>query len=140
MTLQRFNRLLRDIYGTEGQLAVGKLLAERRKDLADKIQRAATAQGAAADRAEEERFKTTLEARDAISKATAKLIQFDVTEQEEYMEDIRETGKARSQLLDRREPVLQRLRQTLTGPNLDAAEAEYGAFRQWEESLSEQER
>jgi hypothetical protein len=139
MTRDRFNRLLRDIYGDGGQLAVGGLL-EGRKDIPDIIQRAKTAQGQAADRAEEDRFKTTLRSRAAVTKAATREIELNVTDEEKLKQDVREIGKARARLLDRREPVLQRLRQTLTGTNLEAAEAEYGARRQWEESLSEQER
>ena len=139
MTRERFNRLLRDIYGAEGGLAVGKLIMERRKDLPATIERAASAEGAAADRGEEERAKTTLEGRDATTKAETKLIQSDVTEEEKRKEDIREIGREKYKLLRRRKPILMRFREIFTS-TLRAAQEEYGARQQWEDTLTPEEK
>ena len=141
MTRERYTRLLREIYkGAEGGLAVGSL-REGRKDLPDIIQQAKSAEGAAADRAEEERYKYTITGSDAVTKARAKQNELDVTENERLMESVRVLGATRHNILARRgivEPLRLGLRAFFLG-NVAAKNAEYGAFREWGESLPKEE-
>lgn len=133
MTREQSNRFLREIYGEQGGLAVGGLL-EGRKDLARKIQWGKTAEGLAADRAEEERFKSTLEFRDAVTKAADRGIQQDVTDEEKTMEDVRDLGLEAQKKLRIRQPWRQEIRERLSGK---AREQEEAARRYWIDYLTE---
>jgi hypothetical protein len=137
-TPERFNRLIREIYGEGGYLAVSKLIAERRKNFADTIQRAKSAQGAAADRAEEERFKSTQETRDAITKAGIRQVQQDVTDKERTMEDVREFGLQAQKWYQTREPTRQWMREFATIG--EGKEKEQAAALYWAEHISEEEK
>jgi len=139
MGQQRFVRMLTDIYGTEGAAGVYKLVAERRQDLADRLSRAEGKEGIAAEEAEEQAYRDTLEARDARAKARTRQIALRVTEDEKYMEDVREIGAESRELLGRREAISMELREIFLGTR-EAAEAEYGAYREWLESSSETEK
>jgi len=139
MDQQEFVRMLTGIYGTEGAAGVYKLIAERRQDLADTLTRAAGREGIAAEQAEEQAYRGTLEARDARAKARKRQIALRVTEKEKYMEDVREIGAESRKQLGRREAIPMKMREIFLGER-EAAEAEYGAYREWLESLTAEEK
>ena len=81
---------------------------------------------------------STLEAREAKTKATVRLEELDVTETEKYEEDIREIGDAKRKRLKRREPVRQFVRELIIFGNEN--EKEQAAMQKWIEELSPEER
>lgn len=137
MTRERSNRLLREIYGEQGGLAVGGLL-EGNKDTANRIRQAKSAQGAAADRAEEERFKNTQETRDAVTKAAVRALQQDVTDRQKTMEDVRTFGAEAQKWWRIREPKRQAMREFVTVG--EDAEKEQAAQLYWQEHLTDEQR
>jgi len=137
MDQKAFMRMLVDIYSTEAAAGVSKLLTAPRRGLSEAIRQAASPEGAEAEQAEEKARKGTLESRDAAAKARARRIQLELTEAEQYMEDVREIGVARRKRLRIDEPVSQEIRERLQP---QALEEEYAAYRDWEAKLTDEER
>ena len=133
-----FTRMLVDIYGTESAAGVSKLLTAPRRGISETLRRAARPEGIEAERKEEEDRKGTLEARDAKAKARGRLIALELTEAEQYMEDVRDIGKKRQARLRIDEPKRQLYRETITIG--EAAEQEYAAYRDWADRLTDEER
>jgi len=137
MDQKAFMRMLVDIYSTEAAAGVSKLLTAPRRGLSEAIRQAASPEGAEAEQAEEKARKGTLESRDAAAKARARRIQLELTEAEQYMEDVREIGVERRKRLRIDEPVSQWIRE---GYQPQALEKEYAAYRDWEQQLTDEER
>ncbi len=129
--------LLKDIYGIEASAGVHKLLTARNEQLAEVLQVAASAEGAEAERTQWGQYATTLEARDARTKAQKRRIELEVTQKEKTMEDVREIGAEAQKLYRRREPVTQWLREFFTWGG--EKEKEEAARIYWERQLSEEE-
>ncbi len=138
MDQQAFTQMLTQIYGTEAAAGVYKLITTPGRGIAEVLKRAAGPEGIAAEQAEEAARQTTLEARDATTKARKRQIQLDITEQEAYMEDVREIGAEKQKLLQRTHEKRQYIDELLTFGT--EAEKERAAYRLWVESLTPEEK
>ena len=134
-----FQTMLTDIYGAEAGTGVRKILTEQDRNRAVIIQRAATEEGAAAERAEREIDQSTQRFREAATAARAERIAFKTKSDQEYMADVRRIGAEKLKQLRIDEPITQWLRKQYFGENEEAQKA-YGAYWVWEESLTEQEK
>ncbi len=131
---KQYLRMLTKIYGTEAAAGVYKLTTPGGPDIKSQLDRAAGPEGAAAEAAEEEKRRGTMEARDARAKAIAREISLDLTEAEKYMEDVREIGFAEKKRLKIREPLRQRVREFFRiGEELEKEDA---AYMLWRRNLS----
>ncbi len=134
---QEYVQLLLKIYGTEAAAGVYKLTTAPRRGLSEALRQAAGGEGAAIEQAEEEGRKTTIEYRDAVTKAAKRRIELDITEQETFMEDVRDLGEAEQKRLQRKEPIRQYLREIYQPTEM---EKEYAAYRLWLKSLTSEQR
>jgi hypothetical protein len=134
-----FQTMLTDIYGAEAGLGVRKILMEQNQNRAAIIQRAATEEGAAAEATEREADRTTQRFREAATAARAERISHRTKSDQEYMADVRRIGANRLKQLRTEEPISQWLRTQYFGTN-EEAKKEYGAYREFEEQLTEHEK
>jgi len=134
-----FQTMLTDIYGAGAGTGVRKILMEQDRNRAAIIQRAATEDGAVAERAERETDQSTQRFREAATAARAERISHRTKSDQEYMADVRRIGAEKLKEVRRDEPIWQWLRQQYFGPS-EEAKKEYGAYREWESQLTEQEK
>jgi len=138
MSSEKFYSVLTDIYGSGGAAGVHKLLTADRGGIQNAVVNAVGPGGIAAEQKEEMQRRTTLEYRDAVTKANNMMDDLRVTTDEQYMEDVRERGKKyKEKVLRRDEPIRQSMREVFTPVN---AEDEAAAQRLWWDSLSKEER
>lgn len=138
MDQKAFTRMLVSIYGMEAGAGVSKLLtAPPRGGIARALVEAAGAEGAKAEQEEERTSRLTQERRKAKAEAAAAEEDLDIKLKEQYETDIRDIGEAKRKRLERREPFRQKFRQWFT---TEEVEKEYGAYRKWLDSLSEEEK
>ena len=138
MDQKAFMAMLTSIYGTEAAAGVSKLISAPRGRIKGALERAAGPEGIAAELKEELDRKGTLESRDAKAKAVVRQIKLDLTEDQQYMEDVREIGWGYQKQLRIDEPTWQAIREV--GIIGEEAEKENAAFRLWLESLSPEEK
>jgi hypothetical protein len=93
----------------------------------------------AADRAENQSFMQTQEARDAQTKARARQIVSQVKTEAQYSEDVREIGVAAASANAVENPIEQGLLDKLFYINPKAGE-DWAAYKKWERSLTEEQR
>jgi hypothetical protein len=138
MDQKAFTRMLVDIYGGEAAAGVSKLLTTPKRGISETLRRAAGPAGIEAEKKEEEDRKGTLEARDATTKASIRGTKHDRTEEQKYMEDVREIGEEyQEDVLQIDEPVRQWFREFVS---TKVREKEWAAYRKWLDSLSKEER
>jgi len=137
MSQQAFISMLTDIYGTTAAAGVSKLLTASRGDIGGILMRAAGPEGIAAEQAEEEARKTTLETLAAKTEARKKQLLLDLTSDQKYMEKVREIGAEKRAQLRRDEPYFQWFRERFTPEEIEKEEA---AFREWLDTLSLEEK
>ena len=139
MDRQAFTRMLVKIYGTEAAAGAFKLVAEPRQAIRGALIEAAGEAGRQGEEAEQKRYETTLEATTAATEAARRQISLDLTEDEKYMEQVRQIGKEYQEVLRRREPEKQWLYEhvPLITPTIEQEEA---AYRLWRGKLTEEER
>lgn len=137
MDQDKYYRMLTKIYGTEGAAGVYKLVAADKGRISTALDRAAGPEGVWAELDEERDRMGTLEARDARAKAVAMRQALDLTEEEKYMEDVKEIGKAYQKRRELRKPIREGWRKfTMIG---DMAEQEHAAYLFWREQLTDKE-
>jgi len=136
MEQKAFTRLLIDIYGAEPAAGVAKLLARPSDRLRAALERAASAEGAEAERQEETLSRQTQERRDAKAKAAAEKEKLDITLKEQYAEDVREIGAAAQKTLQRRQYWRQTAYEVFS---FEQAEKERAAYERWKATLTEEE-
>ncbi|HSV42993.1 MAG TPA: hypothetical protein VLJ10_00420 [Candidatus Bathyarchaeia archaeon] len=88
------------------------------------------------DRAENESFMKTMEARDAQAKARSRQIVTQIRTDTQYAEDVREIGRAAQKSLADESPTEQALLDALFSLTPKAAE-EFAAYQKWERGLTE---
>jgi hypothetical protein len=155
MTEQAFGRMLKDIYGTEGGIGISKLLATPGGEMAAAIKEAATPQAAAAEMADEETSRKTMERIGAQTQAVRMGIQQDVTQKENYQKQIRDIGADAQENLQRRHPYLQWISEHISPSGIglgvipeylisnfksEATKKEDAGFMRWMRNLSPEEK
>jgi len=138
MDRQKYLQLLTQVYGREAATGVYKLMTVPQRGIQESLRQAAAAEGIAAEQAEEDARKTTLEYRDAVSKARARQIKLDITEEEVYAGKVREIGFTEQKRRQRYQEKRQQIREWLIFGI--EAEKEQAAYLLWKESLTPEER
>jgi len=130
--------MLTSIYGTEGAAGVSKLISEPRADIRGALRFAAGPGGMAAERAEEATSRKTMERIKAKTDAEVLEVQLDVTEKENYNEELRRLADAKQKQRERRHPVKEWGRQFLIiGKEREKEEL---LFMEWAKSLTPEEK
>jgi hypothetical protein len=129
--------MLTDIYGAEPASGVYKLITGQRKEMAFAISQAGSPAAVEAEKKEEKKSVGTLERQQAKTGAVKLLNDLDVTGEETIKGQIRDIGNSARDRYRRKSPKEQWLRELLIVG--DEAEKEDAAYREWRESLSENE-
>jgi len=131
MSAQARYKMLEDIYGAGAVKGVYKLMTVGAPTVAPVSE--------AADRAEQESYMQTMEARDAQAKAKSKQFITQTKTSAQYAEDVREMGRAAAAANATKNPKEQGVLD-LMGYLIPNAMAEWAAYKKWEESLSDEQR
>jgi hypothetical protein len=102
------------------------------------IQKAVGDQAIAATQAQIEADTQTMEGQNRVTKATERLLELEVEEDEKVMENVRRIGAQKRKLLGRKEPFNMAFRKFFSAEE-QPREAEYGAYREYETLLTPEE-